>query len=87
MSLGALAMQYLPVGLAVVLPLSVAWYGWRGLSLASRAAGAFKMALGVMVGVGVEALRRSLGISVADAGSMLLDVVTLGFDLVSGVVS
>lgn len=79
--------EVLPVGAAVILPLSVALYGWRMLGAASAAAGAVKLALGVAVGVALEALRRALSMSYGEVGAMLVDGATWGIDALSGVVA
>lgn len=73
MSLLGLANEMLPVGLAVLLPLGIAFYGWRALGMASAAAGAVKLALGVAVGVALEALRRTLGLSYGEVWTILVD--------------
>lgn len=61
MSLGIL--QQFGIGLGILLPLSVVWYGWRGLSFASKGAGLVKLGLAASLGVGIESARREFGVS------------------------
>lgn len=74
MSLGIL--QEFGIGLAVLLPLSVVWYGWRGLSFASKGAGIVKLGLAASLGVGIESLRRKFGISWGTVADGVVDGVS-----------
>lgn len=74
------------IGMAVLVPLAFAMYGYRGLSAASRAAGLFKLILAIAVGVALESARRAFGVSYVELASMAWEFGVTVFDTISSIV-
>jgi len=81
---GTLA-EYAPVGATVFGPLLVVLYGYRTLKMASGIAGFVKLGLGVAFGVGLEAARRTFGMTYGEVVDLLVGGLGWVFELVSGV--
>lgn len=79
-----LLVSALPVSLAVLGPLYLAFTVWRGVNIVSRGASLVRMGVAVLVGVAVEGLRRTFDVSYGEAFDVLAGGVMWLVDVVTG---